>query len=287
MGRSPSARRLVSQEVALIKAMLKRKMKHELILTYFSRDDRTINPAAIAEIKSQELGASILPASDQELDAFFAEHKRRRSAKSTVDSPLGDVALLELLVPEGTKLRVHESDVVEFKQSVNWGATPEYARTMAAFANNRGGYLVFGVMPDRTIDGLKNDNFDRRDPAIVTQFLRDHFQPEIRWDARTFELAGLRLGLIYVWPGRRKPIICSKQSGSTLAPAAIYYRYVGETACIRFPELVGLLAEREKQTITEVKQRIARIADLGLENTAILELANRLGGGWWRLIRNR
>ena len=42
-------------------------------------------------------------------------------------------------------LKSRESNTVEFKQSFNSGNSATYAKTMAAFANNRGGYIIFGV----------------------------------------------------------------------------------------------------------------------------------------------
>ena len=42
-------------------------------------------------------------------------------------------------------LKSRESNTVEFKESFNKSNTPKYAKTMAAYANNRGGYIIFGV----------------------------------------------------------------------------------------------------------------------------------------------
>ena len=33
----------------------------------------------------------------------------------------------------------------EFKISFNWNSRDKYAKSMVAFANNKGGYIVFGV----------------------------------------------------------------------------------------------------------------------------------------------
>jgi predicted HTH transcriptional regulator len=45
----------------------------------------------------------------------------------------------------GRILKTRESTRVEFKQSFNFGSMPEYARTMIAFSNTEGGFIVFGV----------------------------------------------------------------------------------------------------------------------------------------------
>ena len=40
-------------------------------------------------------------------------------------------------------LRSRESNTVEFKESFNKGNTPKYAKIMAAYSNNRGGYIIY------------------------------------------------------------------------------------------------------------------------------------------------
>ena len=59
------------------------------------------------------------------------------------------------------KLKSRESYTVEFKESFNKNSTAKYAKTMAAYANNRGGYIIIGVKDNpREIIGLKNTNFE-------------------------------------------------------------------------------------------------------------------------------
>ena len=71
-------------------------------------------------------------------------------------------------------IRSRESNTVEFKQSFNKGNTAAYAKTMAAYANNSGGYIIFGITDSPSkIVGLKNDNL-RDDmvgcPALTISF---------------------------------------------------------------------------------------------------------------------
>lgn len=74
------------------------------------------------------------------------------------------------------KLITRECSWLEFKLNFNWGSKEDYARTLAAFANTSGGYIVFGISNSpRRIVGLTNNNFDKVDPAKISEFLNEFF----------------------------------------------------------------------------------------------------------------
>lgn len=51
----------------------------------------------------------------------------------------------ELLRKKGEYLFHREGQELEFKEQFNLAGLADYFRDVAAFANNRGGYLIFGV----------------------------------------------------------------------------------------------------------------------------------------------
>ena len=70
------------------------------------------------------------------------------------------------------KLISREGQTLEFKENFNFNGIAEYLCDFAAFANNKGGYLVFGVKdrPRRAV-GIKpasKDQFDKIDPEMIT-----------------------------------------------------------------------------------------------------------------------
>ena len=68
------------------------------------------------------------------------------------------------------KLRSRESNTVEFKKSFNMGSAAAYVKTMAAFANNTGGYIIFGIEDSpRSILGLKNNNLENLKQEKLTE----------------------------------------------------------------------------------------------------------------------
>lgn len=64
--------KLEKWEVAIIKAMLKKKYVPQDIHAYFSRPTRSINQARISGIRDKTTHVAVKPASDAELDAFLA-----------------------------------------------------------------------------------------------------------------------------------------------------------------------------------------------------------------------
>ena len=89
-----------------------------------------------------------------------------------------------------------------------------YARTMAAFANARGGYIIFGVADNPRIavglDGSARDAFDNLDQAKLTAGLNDIFSPELHWELGLVEVAGVTLGAIYAFEADDKPVVAKK-----------------------------------------------------------------------------
>ncbi len=45
------------------------------------------------------------------------------------------------------------------------------------------------------------------------------------------------IDVIYTWQALEKPVLCTQNNGRELTAADIYFRYVGETTRIKYPEL--------------------------------------------------
>jgi hypothetical protein len=178
------------------------------------------------------------------------------------------------------RLASRESGRLEFKESFNFGSTDDYAKTMAAFANTAGGYLVFGVKDKpRTLIGLKTDTFDSLDPAKLSGTLNSTLAPEIHWDQCVHEIQGKKVGMIYVHEATNKPVVCLKTT-KEIQEGAIYYRYRGRSEKIRYPEL-RLLLDMERQKERELwMQTLQRMARIGIENVGVLNsVTGEVSGG--------
>lgn len=123
----------------------------------------------------------------------------------------------------------------------------QYFKAIASFANNIGGYLIFGVADKpRRLKGLSEKSLEQFENLKVEEFtkaLMDYFSPSIQWEHCTFEFKGLSFGVIYVQQLKKKPCICKKTYDNpdtkySLKEGDIYFRYGGRSEKIKYEELM-------------------------------------------------
>jgi len=211
----------------------------------------------------------------------MTKHRAHEQGDPFTDEALRAIFKIDPSHPD--RLVSRESSRLEFKQAFNWNNNAKYAKTMAAFANNRGGYIVFGVSnKPRKLLGLTNERFNNIDPAEISEFLNSVFSPEIDWDRHIHKIGGKRFGLLYVWECNDKPVLAVRNAGSDIKEAEIYYRYRGRSERIKYSELRRLLEEKRASEEKLWLQHISQIAKIGIEDVAILDLQSgkaRAGGG--------
>lgn len=170
-----------------------------------------------------------------------------------------------------------ENQELEFKEQFNLAGLDEYLRDFAAFANNRGGYLVFGVKDKpRLPNGMSEkstEQFEKLDPEQLTGFLLGIFDPQIDYEIASFEIEKRNFGVIRVYEAQRKPVIAKKDEGKqqSIRNGEIYYRYGGRTQKIQFAELTAIIEGRISQTNYSWMDLIEKIGKAGPANAAILD----------------
>lgn len=177
------------------------------------------------------------------------------------------------------KLISRESSTLEFKESFNVQTLWKYAKTMAAFANKEGGYIIFGVKDKpRTVVGLNNDVFESLDDEKIVKKLNELFAPEIRYERRTVSYEDVNIGVIYVYASKNKPIICKEsfQNGgkTVLREGAIYYRYNGQTSEIKYSDLIVLLENKLTTERDTWIKAITKMATVGIGEVSLLNMSN-------------
>lgn len=177
-----------------------------------------------------------------------------------------------------------EGYTVEYKQNFGWGSMADYARAMAAMANNKGGHIIFGIKdkPHELI-GLRDKNlqkFEERDLSEWSNFIREHFEPAIEFERDIIEFHGNHYGVIEISEAGIKPVICKKYVENRLKIGAIYYRYKAENAEIQYAELRRILDEETKKINSLWMDKIRQISLAGVSNTMVLNTTSgKLYGG--------
>ncbi len=169
-----------------------------------------------------------------------------------------------------------ESKSLEFKESFGWRSLSKYLKTAAAFANTKGGYIVFGIAdsPHKLIGlaGKRLAEFRDIDPEKLTGHFNEHFSPEIIWEVGEHELEGKFYGLIYVHKSDDRPVICTKVVGKDLKEGDIYYRYRGRSQRIKYTELKRMLEKNREREQALWMQHVSQIARIGVQEAGIFDL---------------
>ena len=170
-----------------------------------------------------------------------------------------------------------ESQTLEFKEQFSLSALADYFRDFVAFANNKGGYLIFGVKDNPyTLNGLtkkSQEQFEKIDPEKITGFLLNIFSSNIDWEQSTVVISGKKFGIFYISEAKVKPVIAKKNEGKDqiIKNGEIYYRYGGRTQKIQFAELQNIIQERLQLQTQQWQNLISKIAKAGPANAAILD----------------
>lgn len=176
-----------------------------------------------------------------------------------------------------------EGTTIEFKETYNHANMAQYFKTIASFANNAGGYIIFGVGDKpRELKGLQAKSLQQFEGLKVEEFtknLLDYFSPAIKWDHRTFEFKGNSFGVIYIYSLENKPCICKKYYNSknqkySLVQGDVFYRYGGRSEKIRYAELNAIIEERRKREEAQWLDFVRKVAQIGVSNACLLDITS-------------
>ncbi len=181
-------------------------------------------------------------------------------------------------VDESGKLRHRENTKLEFKANYNKGDLIMYSKTMAAFANKKGGYIIFGISDNpRKANGMTNDNFDNIDNKDISEVLNGHFSPEIEFETYSFSCNDKKFGIFEVSESNNKPIVCTKTDGKKdnkpiISEGDIFYRYSARSERIKYPDLKSIFDNNIKLERLKWMEHIEKIATIGPRNVKMLDL---------------
>lgn len=174
-------------------------------------------------------------------------------------------------------LHHREGQELEFKEQFNLAGLADYFRDFSAFANNKGGYLIFGVTDTpRKLKGLSPQSlaqFEKIDPEKITGYLLDIFSGNISWEQIVLNYRNKSFGVFKIYPANVKPIIAKKDEGKeqNIKNGEIYYRYGGRTQKIQFAELESIINKRIENNNSQWLELMSKIGKAGPNNAAILD----------------
>ena len=151
-------------------------------------------------------------------------------------------------------IRNGESDQLEFKEGPTRDSA-KWLKTVVAFANGRGGRIVFGVANDRHVVGLDGDLFAMRDG--ITDAIADACSPVIPFELCVSTVEGRPVIVLEVSEGRQPPY-CIKAKGDV---EGVYVRYDATTRVADEMSLKELRVEGSGRGYDEVKCRGLQVRD--------------------------
>lgn len=275
-------RNMSDAEVSLIRAMLAKGMKNDQVHFYFNHANRLISSGRITQIKDGSYAKDVPAASEDEVTAFIARWNVEHAAiyPKGPQTPI-DHDVIEALFEKRKSswhVRNGETDVLECK--LNYAVSAKIIRAIAGLANNKGGYILFGIRDGaQDVDGMSDDKFETLDRALLNAHLVSFLDPVPRVARLSHKIGGKKVGVIHVEKHEHAPVIVLKGMTNDLREGAIYFRYVGETRQIKPGELRAIIEAREARAIAEFSRRMNRLAS-GAEATIDLdtgEVSGRTG----------
>jgi len=173
------------------------------------------------------------------------------------------------------RIKARERNDLEYKETFGLGTKAKYARTMAAFANNRGGYILFGIKDSPRIPQGVNTAFGEFKQEVFTEYLNSLFSPEIVWEAGTVDCDGISIGYIYTYESSSKPIVALKgENSEKISSGDVYYRYRARNDKIKYPEINRIIEERIKREREQILRLMEVIRKSDTANLGIVNYSN-------------
>lgn len=283
MSRKLRSGSLTDLEVGVIRNLLGRGYKNQGILGLINTLRRLegkeeTNGGRISEVKTDKPRCKgISAASNEATDDFIHKAETPAGFSSISTHPLDRKKLNELFPynAETDQVAITETDHIECKKAFGTQfLISNCLKAIAAFSNNKGGYLVFGVV-DKTwnVIGIDGEKFQKLDRKNFNQSLLSCLSCAVDFEMRTHTVGTKTIGIMYVHPAKIKPVIAIKGASNGVGTGHIYFRYQAENRLIGPTELQQIIEERIR-TLSEtiLSKHLSNILQNGIENSAVLNI---------------
>ena len=175
------------------------------------------------------------------------------------------------------RLITTETYDVEYK--VNFNIDADILKTMNGLANNRGGYILFGVEPiNRELEGLNESKINYYKNNIDSEATRGRIlascQPNMEYKHYLHKIGDKKFIVIFVPESKNKPHIFSISISNEIKPGDIFYRYNDSIKKIQFAELSAIIENKREREQAKWMKFLGEIAKIGLDNALVIDAKN-------------
>lgn len=192
-----------------------------------------------------------------------------------IDNPFLETTINEIFsLKENGYLHHRESTELEYKEQFNHSGWDEYLRDFAAFSNNNGGYIIFGIRNSPRIPIEISEKslqmFEEIDEEYISGEINKLFAPSIKWEKTIVDQFCKKFPVFYIYANTAPPVIACDDSG-VIKNGEIYFRYGGRSQKIQFAELNNIIEKRVLNINKDWLNLMNRIGKVGPANAAILD----------------
>lgn len=272
-------RSITDEEIGLIKAMLAHGERNVDIQFYFNRQDRPVNSGRISQIRSGTYGPQVPQANENLLAEFLRTFE---AAQIGVAMGANGEANRQPTIAERAASRFRQRDgnwfladgettQQECKEVFDPTRMNSIIKAIAALANNKGGFVFFGIEnANCRVIGLPDRVFSDTDIVRISDKVKTFLTPTPDFIKETIEIGGMTVGVIYVEKYDVPPVIVSRD-GEGLNDGSILFRYPGQSAKIKFGDLLAMLRERDQASQSNLLKSAQRISEIGTDRSLIID----------------
>jgi hypothetical protein len=170
---------------------------------------------------------------------------------------------------------LQENEEIEYKAIFEEKKLNKYLKTIAGFANNKGGRIIFGIK-DHSLEilGINNYNKMQNIGKHLDEKILSYLGCSVKYTIEKEILLDKTIGILNVKESLNKPLIFNKSDSEKNIEGGIYYRYNALTGLIKKQDLDTIIHQRKSQDLSSFMSMIqSNINSSGVDNLAILNLA--------------
>lgn len=255
--------------------MLARGMGNTEIQFYFNRQDRPVNSGRISQIRGGTYGPEVPVTPDGKLHEFLAGFTPAEAGVVVArqEQPLAERARQRFVRGDDGYWYLVDGETAEqeCKQTFDIKKITPLIRAVAALANNRGGFIFFGVSnANFQVIGLPDSTFQDLDIAAMTDKIKKFLMPTPLFCKFTIQIDAFQVGVIHVEKHKLPPIMITRD-GEGLEEGTILFRYSGQSRRIKFGDLYAMLNERDRSAHATLLSGAARLSRIGTDKALIVD----------------